>query len=102
MGKTNRCSKKTLRAAPLPLIYEAGDLRYTKRGNYPANPQGEIPKESDGAGSRTLTFSIAGTSKSMPQIGLGVASHGQLLTEKAIDRFAETFETQAATVESAR
>jgi len=38
----------------------------------------------------------------MPQIGLGVASHGQLLTEKAIDRFAETFETQAATVESAR
>jgi len=38
----------------------------------------------------------------MPQIGVGVASHGQPLTEKAIDRFAETFETQAATVESAR
>ena len=34
MGKTNRCSKKTLRATPLPLIYEAGDLRYIKRGNH--------------------------------------------------------------------
>ena len=49
--------------------------------------RGDIPKGSDEAGSRRLTFSIGtGTSKSMPQIGLGVASHGQSLTEKAIDR----------------
>ena len=34
MGKTNRCSKKALRADPLSLIYEAGDLRYIKRGNH--------------------------------------------------------------------
>jgi hypothetical protein len=65
-GKNELLLEKTLRAAPLPLIYEAGDLRYTKRGNYPANPQGEIPKESDGAGSRTLTLNWGRRSQPRP------------------------------------
>ena len=48
---------------------------------------GDISTESNEAGRKGLTFSIGlGASKPKPGVGLGVASHGQPLTEKELDR----------------